>query len=1098
MAGHVGTGVMLGVLGPTSLDVDGRRVALRPRERALLATLAVHEGNPVAADRLLEALWGERPPASGRKVLHNHVARLRRAAGDRVVASTAGGYALHDGVVLDTVRFRELVRHARLSGAVLQHRRQVEQLRAALALWRGEPFADAGDSAAAAAAAHLHEERRQAEEDLATAKLAAGDDRALPLLERLAAEEPFREHRWRLLVVARYRAGRRRDAALALVDARRHLAGVGLTPSPELVELDRLVAADDPRLHTAEVLGGPPAPPVRVEPVAVPVVGREAELARIAGLLAGDGPAAGGGRRRAPAVLVVGETGVGKTTLLREVARRAAEAGTTVAGGGCREADRIPLAPFVRVLEALVAADREALAEAAGGAAGLLGALSPALRDQLGASTGEVERGRPRLFDAVAGVLARLAERRPLLVVLDDVHLAPPTTRRLIHHLVTAGDGPAVVATSATDPAEGVPWTVVELGGLDEAAVAAYLAHTLGGDVDPGVPAWVAAQTGGNALFVAEVTGDLVRRGALRRSGGRWVLAPGEEDASALRQLLVARLDGLTDDVRATLEAAAVLGPRFRAGDLRAMVGPADAQLAAAVQAGVVVPGPDGDAFWFRHPLLHAAVLDGIGPGLALELHEAAAAAIEGSPTARAGELAHHHLAAAPLAPGRAVASARAAAVEAMAAHAHSEAAELWRAAHRLAVDVLGDDRLACELAIGWGSALRQAGDPANVEVLLGAAEEAERLDDGELLARAVLLLCRLGATSVAGAVEHRVAEKVDAALARPIDPALRAELAAAATMLHSMAGDPALCRRLFDEALATARRLGDPRLLAEVLPFAYLAVGGPADLDLRAALAGELLRLARRLRDPEAAWEGSHLRFSVRLQRGDPRLRDDLRRMVELSEEVREPERGWELACADAAVLHLSGDLEGAERRIGDSLAAAGSVAESRVLAAWSIQVFAVRADQGRLGELAGTVEELAGAQPGMPAWRAVLAYAAAQAGERDLARRALATLAESGFDGLPVDYTWTGAMTCLAHAAGCAGDGELARLVHGRLAPCAGRLSWVGTCTLGPIDTALAAAARAMGDERAAARHARTAVRLAARLRAPRFLAAAEAVLR
>jgi hypothetical protein len=165
-------------------------------------------------------------------------------------------------------------------------------------------------------------------------------------------------------------------------------------------------------------------------------------------------------------------------------------------------------------------------------------------------------------------------------------------------------------------------------------------------------------------------------------------------------------------------------------------------------------------------------------------------------------------------------------------------------------------------------------------------------------------------------------------------------------------------------------------------------------------------------------------------------------------------------------------------------------------VVATWAVQVFAVRADQGRLGELVPSLDGLVRDQPGVPAWRAALAYAAAQAGDHQRATAEVRDLAAGGFAALPPDFAWTGAMTCMANAAGLAGDEATARAVYERLAPYAGRLSWVGSCSLGPVDTALARVALAMGDTGASERHVAAAAQRAGHLGASVFLAAARAV--
>jgi WD40 repeat protein/DNA-binding SARP family transcriptional activator len=241
------------VLGPLEVAGGGASGQLRGRrERAILAALVLGAGEVVGTDRLIGALWGERPPRSAAKNIQNSVLRLRKALGPSVIETRPPGYRLAlpaDGV--DARRFEDLValgRAARVNGTP---HRAVGTLREALGLWRGVPFEELeGWDPADAEAARLLELKRVAAEELMDAELACGHHvMAVAELERMVAAEPFRERRWAMLMVALYRCGRQADALRAYQRARTALAGeLGIEPGPELRALERAIVAQDDSL----------------------------------------------------------------------------------------------------------------------------------------------------------------------------------------------------------------------------------------------------------------------------------------------------------------------------------------------------------------------------------------------------------------------------------------------------------------------------------------------------------------------------------------------------------------------------------------------------------------------------------------------------------------------------------------------------------------------------------------------------------------------------------------------------------------------------------------------------------------------------------
>ena len=234
------------------VDQDGPVALGGPKQRALLAILLLHRGEPVSSDRLIDEIWGGEPPASANKIVQGYVSNLRKVLGDGLLVTEGRGYVLRvEPGQLDVDRFETLVaqgREAREQGDALT---AVAVLREALAVWRGPALADfAYEPFAQAEIARLEESRLAALEERIDADLASGEQaRLVGELEALVREYPFRERLRGQLMLALYRSGRQADALQAYQDARRELLdGLGLEPGRALQELERAILAHDPGL----------------------------------------------------------------------------------------------------------------------------------------------------------------------------------------------------------------------------------------------------------------------------------------------------------------------------------------------------------------------------------------------------------------------------------------------------------------------------------------------------------------------------------------------------------------------------------------------------------------------------------------------------------------------------------------------------------------------------------------------------------------------------------------------------------------------------------------------------------------------------------
>lgn len=256
-SGHSETAADFRILGSLEVACDGQLVTVKPAQaRALLALLLLEPGRVVSADRLVDELWGDRPPASAAASLRVLVSRLREtlaAAGlPKAIATRSPGYALEiDPGQVDVRRFETLLARGHEALTAGEAQLAAATLRDALALWRGSALADVADSPAAAAeAARLNEARLLALEARIDADLAcARHTTVIAELESLVRAHPLRERLWAARILALYRCGRQADALAAFIELRERLVQeLGIEPSPDLRALQQRVLDHDPAL----------------------------------------------------------------------------------------------------------------------------------------------------------------------------------------------------------------------------------------------------------------------------------------------------------------------------------------------------------------------------------------------------------------------------------------------------------------------------------------------------------------------------------------------------------------------------------------------------------------------------------------------------------------------------------------------------------------------------------------------------------------------------------------------------------------------------------------------------------------------------------
>jgi predicted ATPase/DNA-binding SARP family transcriptional activator len=297
-------GLELEVLGPLGAAINGRPLPLGgPRQRALLAVLLLHANEVISRARLVDALWGDRPPETAANALQVAVHGLRKLLGSDRVVTRGTGYLLRvEPGELDLERFTRLCERARAERPVAA----AQTLREALSLWKGRALADLEGSP------FVHAERERLDELRLSAlerRIDADLDRArhnelVPELEALAGEHPYRERLRGQLMLALYRSGRQAEALAAYQNARKSLANeLGLDPSPELQQLEAAILRHDPSLEPSRPsdrhAGSLPVPPTRL-------IGRDFELVAVTAMLR---------ESDVRLVTLTGPGGIGKTRL---------------------------------------------------------------------------------------------------------------------------------------------------------------------------------------------------------------------------------------------------------------------------------------------------------------------------------------------------------------------------------------------------------------------------------------------------------------------------------------------------------------------------------------------------------------------------------------------------------------------------------------------------------------------------------------------------------------------------------------------------------------------------------------------------------------
>jgi hypothetical protein len=802
-------------------------------------------------------------------------------------------------------------------------------------------------------------------------------------------------------------------------------------------------------------------------------------------------------------VLLAGEAGMGKTALASGAVAYAKARGAETVWGTCWEGDGAPgFWPWIQVMRALAPEGGDA-------GEGVLAELTGA-GEVRGGALGDESASRFRTYDMAAAYLRRRAGRRPLVVVLDDLHWADVSSLRLLVFLarqlhdaaalvigtyrdveVLLGDHPArPLLAELAGQAE-----LIRLTGLAADEVGQLIEKVCGQCPQEPLIQAVHDRTGGNPFFAQQIARLLAAQGGTLDRALVTRVPPAVGDVLARR---LARLPSAVEDL---LAVASVVGRRVPVAMVAALAGaPAEVAVSlldSAVRAAVVEHDEPGH-IRFSHDLFRDVLYGGLPAARRSALHLSVAGLLEqhAGGAASAAEIAFHRSMAWPLGDrDRAVAALAGAAREASARTAFDEAAAHLRRAVEVAGGAMAVDVVVlCE----YGDALRRAGHGGDAQgALLGAAARARAADDTALLARAAF-----------GA--HRVATLTESSRSGVI--ALLEE--ALAALGAGGTGDGGAARWLLSASLA--RELADgphcdlPRAVklasaavdgaratddASVLAYALFALAdvrwGPGTAAERLGIAGELAAAAAGAREAELLLEAHLCRLAALLELGDPSFTVELGTFTRLAEQAKIPRYLYLARSRQATAASLTGPLETADELIEAAAAYGERIGEPDVWAVESSQLIGlalIRHDWTRLNGLAAARGRAL--TPPEFAWHE-RAWLLIEAGERDAAAALVASTPS-----FPAGYRWrhTAMLTTDAELAAAVADRRRCAALYEQLLPLAGEFAVVGAAvfTTGPVALQLGLLAAALGRRDEAAAHldeaARRCDRLGARLLAAR----------
>ena len=807
---------------------------------------------------------------------------------------------------------------------------------------------------------------------------------------------------------------------------------------------------------------------------------------------------------RGALVLLTGEAGIGKTRLLNEAERDAANRGVRVVRAAGWDDPGVPsFWVWTQVVRALAdGREPDALRVAWKGHADRALSLLPEVPE--GSRSAEIDDGAPAtrfpLFDAVASVVASAAREDPLLLVIDDLHWADQGSLRLLRFLGTTTTSAPLLVLGAYREHES---TSTDLDGLRDRALvlpvpplsvaevqrllaSQHRLHATRADAQR-----VADRTGGNPLFVGEI-------GRLAAARGLDVVGdalPASAVGTIARR--VARLSQPAADVLGT---AAVAGPAIDVGLLTRVLpltaSDIHALLDEAVDAGLVVV-TDDQGLAFSHALVRDALEAGLTDSLRRQVHLDIARALVASPEpVPSAEVAHHFSAAGRLAPPGAAARHWMAAAELA---SRTQAYEVAAAAFGQALaGMAGDEEDRPRILRRRGDCLLLSGDLAAARVAFGeACDLARATGRPEDFASAALGFAAGLSGFEVRLFDHAQIDLLEEALALlpREDGEQRAYVLARLSVALSFLGSDERRVGLAAESVAMARRLGSPPALAHGLAAHCDAIAGPTYAERRTEESGEIVDIASAMGDPALELLGRRLRIVALAEQGRlQEVHDDVRAYAALAVRLRQPFYGWYVPLWRGFAAHLVGDLEELRRRSEEVMALAGPADSHNAQILGEVQRIWYHLESGSRSDAMGALLQQVAEIPELhPAGDSMLALFPGQ--PDDLRRRAAAQVGRLIGD-LLVDAEWVSNVCFAAWSViELRVPGEPPQVVYDLLLPHAHRFAVDGIAAgyHGSVERFLGSLARLAGGSRAESADAHFERALAANERAGALLAAA-----
>lgn len=1095
------------ILGTLEVTSGAHRIDLGIRQaRTVFTVLALSTRRAVRAGQLAEALWPEGPPPRWEATVQSHVSRLRRALEPRRAprAPSTRIITLGDAYVLqledrelDARRFERVAAEARAALAAGDHQQAVARFDAALAEWRGPALCDfPHPDLVATEVARLEELRVLAREERAEAALAAGEHRAtVSELEALVAEHPFRERGWELLLLALYRSGRQSDAVRRYQQVRALLADeLGIEPGPALRTMELDILRQSPGLSPVAAMGGEMpsgadlALPSWLEAPRDAFVGRGEEMVAIRAAF----DASMAGARRL--VLVEGEPGMGKSRLMQEAAGMLREAGALVVGGRCVEEPLHVLEPLAEAIERLAVDEGERIERETPGDVAVLAGLVPELsRRVVPFATLDAGVHRYLLFRAVSNLLDGRHRNRPVVVMFDDLHWAAPAMLQVLAHVLRDDErGSLLVLATArdTEPNDDLAGVITDL--RRERRLEVVTLHGLGPaevGVLAGARGWAGealdlhSMTEGNPFYVEELVRHVAESGGAEGSGGL---------PDSVRDTIARRVLRLPETTRRLLGVAAVAGGSFRldavARAAEIDVDAADDALVPAARAGIVSEhGQPAGSFRFTHALIHAVLRDGLGAARRARVHRRVGQALVAL-DADSAEAARHLLAAAD--DGSDVVAgvelALIAAAKAVERYTYDDAVAVLEPAWvALRQRPDADVALVCRVAITLAGTLRRAGEYARRAALLEEAWVRARAAASPELAADVIVEGCAPTVSPQEPWPTR-AEEVDAQLE---ETSTRRVLLTAIVCNARASESGERAHRLAEWAMARVALL-EPAQRRGVTEYCLSVISASSPVERVVDLARGSLNDARASGNVFEVIQALSVLRRTELAAGDIAACERTAREYEaLVRSVRVPRFIAGAEQRRAMMALLAGRFAEAELHANEAVALQPLPEFFEGLA---VQLFALRLEQGRLGEVRSVVESWA-AQDARPAWTLGYGMLLAELGEPDRAAEVMGPLRSTGFEEVPRDEQYFLSLCVAASTANHLDDDGAAGSLYELLSPHASRVVVAGEGALcwGSIHRFLGPLAVLLGQTGRAAMHFEAAISIHERLGAKPFLA-------